>query len=299
MLKQKLLYCNLCGDSNLYKLFTTQDFSQKTDNTQFVYLKCQSCKSIQIKKIPRNLKKYYLENYSPYSPNSTKKSSIINNKFFQSRLKIIKKYKNIKNILEIGASEGSFALIAKEAGFDVSCVEMNYKFNKNFKKHNINIVNKKIENLNITDFKKKFDCIVAFHLIEHVNIRIFIKKIKSLIKKNGIVFIITPNINSLTFKIFHKIWFAVEAPRHINLPSEKILDKIMIAAGFVKKNKIQISYDNFKTSLYCWWVSGFYMSKYYSNKFYSRLSKIAGLIMPFIELFINNSASLSVIYQKK
>jgi 2-polyprenyl-3-methyl-5-hydroxy-6-metoxy-1,4-benzoquinol methylase len=295
MFNKKLLYCKLCNDTNLYKLFNTQDFSQKVDNHEFSYLKCRTCKSIQIEEVPINLKKYYRENYDPYN---TKEFSSVNNKIFQSRLKILKKYKNIKNILEVGSADGGFALMAKKVGFNISCVEMNNKVTKNLKENNITVVNKKIENLKITDFNCKFDCIVAFHLIEHVNIKTFIKKIKSLIKKNGIIFIITPNINSLSFKIFKRFWFAMEAPRHINLPSENILNKLMNDSGFEKKNKIQISYDNFKTSQYCWWMSGFYMSKYYRNKFYSRVYKIIGLIMPFIELFINNSAALSVIYKK-
>ena len=49
---------------------------------------------------------------------------------------------------------------------------------------------------------------------------------------------------------------------------------------------------------YGWDVSGYYMYKYFNNKFYSRVSKIAGIIMPFIELFINISAQMSVIYKK-
>ena len=62
MFNKKLLYCKLCNDTNLYKLFNTQDFSQKVDNHEFSYLKCRTCKSIQIEEVPINLKKYYREN---------------------------------------------------------------------------------------------------------------------------------------------------------------------------------------------------------------------------------------------
>jgi len=295
MYKNKSLYCRLCETNNLFKLFDTQDFSQKISSKKFTYLKCLSCKSVQINKIPANLKKYYPENYGPYN---TKKSSLVNNKIFKSRLRILKKFKNIKTILEIGSGDGTFAIMAKKAGYDIHCVEVNNKFNKNLKKKNINVINKKIEDLNVTDFKLKFDCIVAFHLIEHVDIKVFINIIKSLSKKSSIILIITPNINSLSFKIFKKFWFHIDAPRHINLPSKKILNKLMNLAGFQSKGEIKINYDNFKSSQYGWDVSGYYISRYYKNKFYSRISKIAGIVMPFIELFINIPAQFSAIYQK-
>jgi SAM-dependent methyltransferase len=250
---------------------------------------------VQIRNIPGNLKKYYPENYDPYN---VRNENIVNNKIFQSRLKILKKYKNIKNILEIGSGNGTFAIMAKKKGFDISCVETNDKFNKNLKKNNIKVVNKRIEDLNTSDFKLKFDCIVAFHLIEHVDINSFIKIINLLSKKKSIVFIITPNVESLSFKIFRKFWFHIDAPRHINLPSKKILNKLMNSSGFSKQREIHISYDNFMSNKYGWDVSGYYMYKYFNNKFYSRVSKIAGIIMPFIELFINISAQMSVIYQK-
>jgi 2-polyprenyl-3-methyl-5-hydroxy-6-metoxy-1,4-benzoquinol methylase len=280
----------------LSKLFDTYDFSLKINRNKFSYEKCLSCESVQLKNVPGNLKKYYPENYDPYNE---KKDNIVNNKIFQSRLKILRKYKNIKNILEIGSGDGAFAIMAKKNGFDVSCVEINDKFNKNLKKNNINIINKRIEDLNSNDFKSKFDCIVAFHLIEHVDINSFIEIITRLSKKKSIIFIITPNIESLSFRIFKRFWFHIDAPRHINLPSKKILNKLMNSAGFSKQKEIRISYDNFMSNKYGWDVSGYYMYKYFNNKLYSRISKVAGIIMPFIELFINISAQISVIYQKK
>jgi len=296
MSQNRLSYCRLCSAYNLSKLFDTYDFSLKINSNKFTYEKCSSCESVQIRNVPGNLKKYYPENYDPYN---AKNENIVNNKIFQSRLKILKKYKNIKNILEIGSGNGAFAIMAKKKGFDISCVEINDRFNKNLKKNNIKVVNKRIEDLNTSDFKSKFDCIVAFHLIEHVDINSFIKIINRLSKKKSIVFIITPNIESLSFIIFKRFWFHIDAPRHINLPSKKILNKLMNSSGFSKQREIQISYDNFMSNKYGWDVSGYYMYKYFNNKFYSRVSKIAGIIMPFIELFINISAQMSVIYQKK
>lgn len=295
MSQNKLSYCRLCSAYNMSKLFDTYDFSLKINSNKFTYEKCLSCRSVQIRKVPDNLKIYYPENYDPYNE---KKDNNVHKRIFQSRLKILKKYKNIKNILEIGSGDGEFAIMAKKNGFDVSCLEINDRFNKNLKKNNINIINKKIEDLNSTDFKSKFDCIVAFHVIEHVDINSFIKIIKSLSKKKSIIFIITPNIESLSFRVFKKFWFHIDAPRHINLPSKKILNKLMNSAGFSKKREIRISYDNFMSNRYGWDVSGYYMYKHFNNKFYSRISKFIGIIMSYIELFINISAQTSIIYKK-
>ena len=47
---------------------------------------------------------------------------------------------------------------------------------------------------------KKFDIITAFDVIEHVLDPLnFLRKLKKKLKKNGIIFVYTPNIDSLGF----------------------------------------------------------------------------------------------------
>ena len=61
-----------------------------------------------------------------------------------------------------------------------------------------------------------FDIINMNHVVEHLsNPSAGIKKIRTLIKKGGILRLTTPNFDSLSSKLFKGSWQALELPRHL------------------------------------------------------------------------------------
>ncbi len=114
------------------------------------------------------------------------------------------KAKNIKNleILDLGCggglvSESLARLDAKVTGVDF--VGNNIKIAKKHAKSNnleINYIKSDIEELNI---KKKFDVVILFEILEHLDDwKFFLSKLNKVVKNNGLIIISTINKNSLS-----------------------------------------------------------------------------------------------------
>ncbi len=126
---------------------------------------------------------------------------------------------NIKNIdvLDLGCGGGLVSEPLARLGANVTgidFVENNIKVAKlHSKKKNLNIkyISKDIENL---DIKKKFDLIIMFEILEHLDDwEKFLKKIKINLKKNGKIIISTINRNIISKYI--AIYFAENILRWI------------------------------------------------------------------------------------
>ena len=114
------------------------------------------------------------------------------------------KAKNIKNleILDLGCggglvSESLARLEAKVTGVDF--VGNNIKIAKKHAKSNnlkINYIKSDIEELNI---KKKFDVVILFEILEHLDDwKFFLNKLNKVVKNNGLIIISTINKNFLS-----------------------------------------------------------------------------------------------------
>lgn len=109
-----------------------------------------------------------------------------------------------KNILEIGMGKIETQLFSKYKEFFASA---------NYLGLDINTPEKTILNhikISIQDFEpngKKFDTIIMFHVLEHIELKYWsaiIDKIKSMLSDNGIIIIETPYNESATFYYFKR-----------------------------------------------------------------------------------------------
>ncbi len=96
--------------------------------------------------------------------------------------------------------------------------------------------------------KNYYDVIICYHVIEHVDKpNIFFKKINSLLKKNGILIIGTPNMSSIAARIFRGNFRLLQDDGHITMFNEKNL------IGLLRKHNykvIQKEYPYFKTDYF-------------------------------------------------
>jgi hypothetical protein len=114
---------------------------------------------------------------------------------YKSYVKIIKKYNtNINlNTLDIGAAFGSGSEILRSAKFNVECLEPEINRLKILKKKNFVAHNNFLE---CFKSKKKFDVIIAAHILEHcLDLKKSLTNLKNLLKDiNSIVYIEVPYI---------------------------------------------------------------------------------------------------------
>lgn len=119
-------------------------------------------------------------------------------KTFNDYIKRISLYKRKGTLLDIGTAYGFFIKTALEFGFDSYGIDIS-EYAISVAKQNISKERFFVESILNTHFKNEyFDVITLIDVFEHVNNpRLVLDKIYSLLKKDGILFLVTPNSNSL------------------------------------------------------------------------------------------------------
>ena len=118
------------------------------------------------------------------------------------------------NVLDIGCNTGEFLDFAKDKGCHTYGVELSDDSIRILEKKNHIAKN----NMDFGDIK--FDLVVAFDLIEHLyDVNEFLRQSKSLLKPQGILVILTGNINSISSLVSRNNWWYVNYPEHVVFPS--------------------------------------------------------------------------------
>ncbi len=134
----------------------------------------------------------------------------LNNFTYRHILQYLNKYipeKSNKEILDIGSGAGSlsFYLAAKGnrvTGIDIStkAIEECKKSSKILNLKNISFLRASFPEIN--DLGKKFDAIIFTEVIEHLeDDNLALRKINTLLKRNGLLFLSTPSINAPLHKM--------------------------------------------------------------------------------------------------
>lgn len=213
------MQCLNCESFDVHLWTKASDFEYFTTNKEFNYYYCKVCKVLFINPLPENdLKKIYPNNYYSFIDQKSnlviKIKNCMDNLLFKKLLVKIKS--NNISILDIGGGTGCLLDNLKSLDSRIAytrIVDIDSKSKKIALRNNHKYFCGKIENFN-TD--KKFDLIIMLNLIEHVKSpTIILKKVKSMLKKNGKILIKTPNYKSLDALIFRKsYWGGLHCPRH-------------------------------------------------------------------------------------
>jgi 2-polyprenyl-3-methyl-5-hydroxy-6-metoxy-1,4-benzoquinol methylase len=72
-----------------------------------------------------------------------------------------------------------------------------------------------------------FDVIVLNHVIEHVldPLQTMVRA-RALLAPNGLLLVVTPNVAGIGFRLYGSCWYALDAPRHLNLFSASTLARL-------------------------------------------------------------------------
>jgi 2-polyprenyl-3-methyl-5-hydroxy-6-metoxy-1,4-benzoquinol methylase len=130
-------------------------------------------------------------------------------------------------LLDVGCGFGYLLAIAKERGWDTCGVEFNRKrVDFILEKYGIEVFCGELENAGFqTD---SFDVVTIVEVLEHIpDPNLFLREISRIIKKDGIVAIVTPNVESFYAKTDPNWW----TPYHFYHFSSKTLEAILAKNG--------------------------------------------------------------------
>lgn len=168
-------------------------------------------------------------------------NKILNHKIASFRARQIKKIKGIKNILDCGCGTGILVDLLEKKGFivdgvDSSAANIDYaRLNK--------AGNYYIQDIQKVDTGRKYDLIVASHLIEHLRSpEQFIKNLKRSLLLGGYLYIATPNLCAWTAtSLWRSNLGGISGTDHRILYSPQSLSHLLQMNGF------EISYCKTKT----------------------------------------------------
>lgn len=147
--------------------------------------------------------------YEDFHEQSSVQKKIIRRDNFTYRniIKIIEKNLfNCKSILDIGCGAGTLALYLANKGYKVDGIEISKKAIVSCKESaeflNLENVNFSVMNFPKQTPSKKYDLIICSEVIEHLqDDNLALRKIHSLLNKNGKAIITTPSINAPLYRL--------------------------------------------------------------------------------------------------
>jgi len=260
--------CAVCNSSNFKILLKSRDYRYHLNKEEFTLVKCRKCGLIYLNPRPseKEMDRFYPREYYDLQ------FSLLEKKITQLFLKIgtakLKKYKKKGLVLDLGCGAGDFLLEMKRFGFETIGIDVSKRACDISQKKGIKVFNSELKDCHFPD--ETFDVITLWHVFEHLhNPDQTLKEICRILKKDGILLIEVPNIESFSFKLFKKYCFHLDIPRHLYHWSPKTLEKILL------QNKIKIfEKDDFSL--------GFPLSLFHSFRNFLSDQKFNFLLLPII-----------------
>lgn len=225
--------CKICGNEEFLTLYKNVD--DPITHNKFKIVKCLSCKNHFTSPCPSSIGDFYPKNYRKYG----KFTFLILNFLYSLNVKKwIKEFGEKKTVLEVGCGSGFMLSVFKKYGWQEFGLERNKEVAMHAKRQfDINVMCK-----NLNEIKnKKFDLILLFNVLEHVDDPcLVIKECSRLLNKNGQIVVKVPNFDSWQSKLMKSNWFHLDVPRHLYHFNKAGLKKI------IEDNNLQYT---FKTSV--------------------------------------------------
>jgi 2-polyprenyl-3-methyl-5-hydroxy-6-metoxy-1,4-benzoquinol methylase len=211
--------CLACGSQSVSHWATARDIEYYAVPDSFDYVACADCRSLSIVDPPvARLAEIYPANY--YSFSETGQSPIERVKQWLDRRQFARLFSTVKgsslSALDVGGGAGWLLTLAKAVEprlAETLVVDLDAAAEARARAAGHDFFLGPVETFEST---KKFDVIFMLNLIEHVADPVAVlTKMRSLLAPDGVIFLKTPNYDSLDARLFrNQSWGGLHCPRH-------------------------------------------------------------------------------------
>lgn len=190
-------------------------------------VRCKNCSFVFAKRIPDE--KELNMNYNAYGRNDY--LSPVTIKRYNELLDVFEKYRNTNRILDVGCGIGYFLCEAKKRGWEVYGTEFSPKAVEICKEKGIIMHGGVIDTLP-SDWNN-FDVVTSFEVIEHTQYPVKeVKGIHKVMRDGGLLYMTTPNFNSLLRYFLKHKYNVISYPDHLCYFSARTLRYLLSENGF-------------------------------------------------------------------
>jgi len=215
----------------------------------FQVVKCQTCSLVYLGNPPdENLlyEEYYeSSDYQPevYRSNSNVAALAELYAINAQRIAVIKRLKPAGRLLDVGCGRGYFLATAREHGFEVFGIDVSERAIEYAKRSfDVEVAAKTLDELQ--ESSTKFNVITLWHVLEHfIDPFDTLKKIRTLLRENGICLVEVPNLRSLKFMLSKNQWEGGNHPLyHRTFFTSRTLERALLNSGFSQTQRLKLSY---------------------------------------------------------
>ena len=206
--------CRVCGGPTS-ALLTATDRNREVDDRRFAYARCDACATVQLDDVPADLERYYDDGYHGVPTPDELRSRV---DLEQHKVALLRAHVEPGRLVEIGPSFGAFALAAREAGFDVTGIEMDAVCCEYLQQTvGVTAIRSTRPEEVLPDLVPS-RVVALWHVLEHMEhpVRVLAAAAANL-QPGGVLAIAVPNPQSLGFSLMRARWAHLDAPRHLAL----------------------------------------------------------------------------------
>ncbi len=275
--------CELCGGTEFSPLLRSRDRLHGVGG-EFHLVRCPGCRLIFVNPRPDRdeIKDFYPAEYGPHAeatgPSHTRRLSPLRRRIYSlfynypadgKKNGIILKallfpakwalarnaipFRGEGKILDVGAGSGSFLASMKALGWDPYGVDISPEAVQRARGLGIEMFLGEVQEASFPN--RFFDVVTMRAVLEHVHQPVeTLRAVHRILKNQGMVYIVVPNVASLNFWLFRNFWYALETPRHLYAYSPSVMRRVAEKAGFeVRSMRFRSSTLGLRASLQYWY----------------------------------------------
>jgi 2-polyprenyl-3-methyl-5-hydroxy-6-metoxy-1,4-benzoquinol methylase len=231
--------CYLCGSTQIKELKGYEEHE---------LAKCSNCSFVFMRRIPTNDE--LINYYSVYAYETEKQMSEPTRQSLEGLVKKFDPYRKNNRILDVGCGEGWILEISKKHGWEVYGTEYSSRAIEICEAKGIKMYQGVLDpgKMNVSEF----DVIISSETVEHINNpQEDFNNINKLLRKEGLLYVTTPNFNSYLRYLLKKKYNIIEYPEHLSYYTKKTLHALLANNGFKKVKLLTtgVSLTRFQNSI--------------------------------------------------